>query len=281
MKKFKFFLPLLLVIVGFNSFAQLSTRVKDSTSFKFATRPQKGDKALFTSFVLKDTALKSLKLYDILKLSDKLVFKYYLSDNKVFRANMHISRKSESQKGIIADSTFYNPIVKPHLQDNQYKVANTQIILKPGFERHVKATNIIDVYAGADLWLGYGRLNLISNTALTNGDYSNMQITMNQALLGGNAFTGFNVFIAKLPLSLGLEYGWNGLAQLGNKMKVSVQDQIGSGTNTTQAYSDEYYINSKDVNGLVDANLYEKIKRSNTNFGLNQTIRLTANIYFK
>jgi hypothetical protein len=281
MKKLKLILPIILAFYGINAFAQLSTRVKDSSTFKFATRPQKGDKALFTSFVLKDTSLKSLKLIDILRLSDKLVFKYYLTENNVFRANLNLNRSAENQKGIIADSSFYNPLIKPHLKDNRYKIVNSQFILKPGFEKHIKTSNVIDVYAGADIWIGFSRMNVISNTAQTNGDYSQMQMTMNQGLIGGNAFTGFNIFIAKLPLSIGMEYGWNGLTQLGNKMKVSVQDQIGSGTNTTKAYADEYYINPKDVNGLVDAKLYERINRSSSNFGLNQTIRLTANIYFK
>jgi len=271
----------LIVLCTLTANAQIATRTNDSVSYNFATRPKKGDKALLTSFVLKDTALKSLKLYDILKLSDKLVFKYYLSDTKVFRAGIKLSKQSDNQKGTIADSSFYNPLIKPHLKDNSYKVASTEFILKPGIEKHVKAYNVFDVYAGADLFIGYSRLNVVSKTTQTSGDYSEMQLTMNKALLGGQAFAGVNVFIAKLPLSLGLEYGWNGLNQLGNKMKVSVQDQIGSGTNLTKAYSAEYYTNPKDVNGLVDNNLYGKINRSNASYGFNQTVRLTVNFYFK
>ena len=159
MKKLKLILPIILAFYGINAFAQLSTRVKDSSTFKFATRPQKGDKALFTSFVLKDTSLKSLKLIDILRLSDKLVFKYYLTENNVFRANLNLNRSAENQKGIIADSSFYNPLIKPHLKDNRYKIVNSQFILNPGFEKHIKTSNVIDVYAGADIWIGFSRMN--------------------------------------------------------------------------------------------------------------------------
>jgi hypothetical protein len=271
-----------ILLIGFNQlYAQLAYRINDTVSYSFATRPQKGDKALLTSFVVKDTALKTLKLYDVLKLSDKLVFKYYLTNQNVLRAGIRLTRTNDFQRGTIADSSFYNPIIKPHLANNRYKVASTEIILKPGFEKHVKTFNVFDIYSGADLFIGYSRLNVISNTSQTNGDYHDLQLTSNRALLGGQVFAGVNVFIAKLPLSVGLEYAWNGLTTLGNKVKVSVQDQIGSGTNLTKAYAAEYYINKKDVNGLVDNNLYGKITRGNSSFGLNQNIRITANFYFK
>lgn len=276
----KFILVQLALLLSIQTFAQLTKRIADSSSVKFATRPKKGDKSLMLSFPLKDSALTSLKLKDVLKMSNGVIFKKYYKDRSAFRLGASVTRNKVKSDGTIADSSYYNPVVKPHLSSVKGKTSATEIIIKPGIEKHVSALNIFDVYAGSDLWLGVGKMNSLKNLTYTNGDYSDIEATMSYQILGLNAFTGFNVFIARLPLSLGLEYNWNGATLFNKRAKISQQDQFTTGP-VSEPLTAEYIMQDKDAFGAADNNLYGKLKRTSSSWGFNNQIRLTANIYFK
>lgn len=274
----------LLLVASFfaiSSFAQILKRYDhDTTQLNFGTRPKKGDKSLMLNIALHDSSMKVVKLNDLLKLSDKLVFRKYLTDRTVFRISARLSRDSKFSKGTIADSGFYNPLVNPHLTKNKMNISSSQVILMPGLEKHFSNSNVFDVYYGADMGLGIGNNQVVSNLTFSNGDYSNYKAGNTYSVVGLGAFAGFNVFVGKLPLSLGLEYGWGGLWTLGNRSKISKQEQITVGA-TTNAYTTEYYAENADALGVIDNNQYAKLNRREASFGLNQTVKFTANIFFR
>ncbi len=262
------------------AFAQLTNRIKnDSTSIKFGTRPKKGDKSLMMSINLRDSSMKIVKASDLLKLSDKLIFKYYIKDNLVFRASARIIKNSQSASGTIADSSYYNNIVKPHISETKGIYSYGELILIPGIEKHFSSFNVFDVYYGLDLPVGITNAKTQSDIKYTNGDYSSYKAQNVSTVIGFNPFVGFNVFVGKLPLSLGLEYSWNGLWKANNKISISQQDQITVGSQAN-AYTAEYQ--KQNANAfLADNNKYGKLTVSELSGGLNQMIKFTANIYFK
>ena len=81
---------------------------------------------------------------------------------------------------------------------------------------------------------------------------------------------GFNIFIAQLPVSLGLEYGLNAKWTNEGKSKIKVETRTG-GTTDTQ----EYFVTSS-----APLTHYSKLSVSEVGIETNSNVRVVLNIYF-
>lgn len=264
---------LLLVALAFgfsSSYAQLSTRENDASVEKLGARPVKGDMALtFAIGTGKDSATASLYKGNLLGAGDLLTFKKYLEDDMAFRLGVRLFKKSSTTKGVSADSSGFN--TQPQFFEYNYKSNKREYIIVPGIEKHFNAGNIFDVYTGADLYLGFKKTVENKDDIKTNraGDSQKSKMTTKNTVAGLGWIVGFNVFVAQLPISVGLEYGLNAKWDIGGKTKNEMESKV-NGTTT----SAEYFT----LEG--DNRQYDKVSKRSFGMDTNQNVRLAVNIYF-
>ncbi|MCW3072830.1 MAG: hypothetical protein JWO44_2720 [Bacteroidetes bacterium] len=272
----------LLIALAFgvsNVFAQLSTRENDASVEKIGARPKAGDMAFVFGMPISSDSGKA-KLFDgnALKSGNVLTYKWYKTDDMVIRFGFRLMNENLTVKGTGLDSSAqYNPnLVTPPfagVKDVKRKEKKRMYEIVPGVEKHFLASNIFDAYAGADLYLGFGRDMTTSNFDYINGDHSYTTTKTPTTDLGLGLVTGFNVFIAHLPVSLGLEYGWNAKWTFGGIDKVKTDVKAG-----TLSYTEEY----KQDNSTTSESTakYSKLKRREFNAETNQDVRIVLHIYF-
>ncbi len=269
---------LLLVALAFgvsSSYAQLSTRENDATVEKIGARPVKGDMALtFAIGTGKDSATASLYKGNLLGAGDLLTFKKYLEDDMAFRLGVRLYKKSSTIKGTSADSTAFSNPGGPEFFEYSNKMNKREYIIVPGVEKHFNAGNIFDVYTGADLYLGFKKEvsnidNIKTNRA---GDSNKTKLTTKNSIVGLGWIVGFNVFVAQLPISVGLEYGLNAKWDIGGKTKHEVESKVGSVSSSA-----EFFTYEGDPN---QDRQYSKLGKRSFGMDTNQNVRLAVNIYF-
>ncbi|MEP7263638.1 MAG: hypothetical protein ABI772_04030 [Bacteroidota bacterium] len=259
-----------------SSFAQLSTRENCATNECIGARPVKGDMALTFAINIAGDDTASLPLENNLTSGSVLTFKYFTSDDVAFRIGFRLAKTSYNFKGDLdsASQAAANQGGNIEISEREFKSSDRLYLLVPGIEKHFSPSNIFDVYAGADLHLGFSRSVDIDNTSfranpVSGDDHNNSTSKTTQTVVGLGGVVGFNVFIAHLPISLGLEYGWNARWRLGGKTHVET-DVTSGGVNT----SNDYYTQRDDING------YTKLKRKEFAMDTNQNVRLVLNIFF-
>jgi hypothetical protein len=273
----------LLIALAFgvsNVFAQLSTRENDERVEKIGARPKAGDMAFVFGMSLSSDSGKA-KLFDgnSLRSGNVLTYKWYMEDDLVIRFGIRLMNENMVFKGTSLDSSAsYNPngVTGPGyvgLKEVTRKTKNRMYEIVPGVEKHFLASNIFDAYAGADLYLGFGRDMTTSNFDYINGDKSYTTTRTPTTDVGLGVVTGFNVFIAHLPVSLGLEYGWNAKWTFGGIDKVKSESIVGT-TSTSEEYK-------QDNSTSSESNArYSKLKRREFNAETNQDVRIVLHIYF-
>ncbi len=280
MKKILLFTALVALTVS-QSFGQLSTRENYDVNLRLGTRPQAGDAAL--QFVLPIGGDGSAHLFrgNSLLANDFLTYKYYHTDDVVIRGGLRWSVESGKFSGDAADSSATNPIPQANLKTLDQKFVNRDFSIAAGLEKHFTNSNIFDVYAGAEVLIGLGKDKTRENYDFFNGNQNYTTTTTNTRVLGFGLITGFNVFIAELPLSVGLEYGLTGKWLFGGKTKVEFEQRAGSAS-----ASGEYYMQTEDAfgnpdnNSLGGARQYSDLSRRTFNMNTNHNVRLSINIYF-
>ncbi len=139
-----------------------------------------------------------------------------------------------------------------------------------------KYTNIFDVYTGTDLVIGKSKeLNQQDETYI-NDYFSNYKSRTSYFAFGITPFVGLNVFVLDLPISLGIEYGFNALWKFGGATKVESTIKDASGEKTTTYYSQE-----TDADGNEDPLNYSSLSKRNVSINSVNNLRLTLNIYFE
>jgi hypothetical protein len=273
--------------------AQLTTRDNDEIVVKLGARPQKGDMSLMFAYDIIPDSVKKANLFggNFLRAGDLLTFKYYLKDDLVFRGGLRLTHISNDTKGAFEDSTYYfvNQINSPAGKSTMRNASLArEYIFVPGIEKHFSKNNFFDVYTGADLFLGFGRERSINNIDFTNGDYSRIKTRMNTQIFGVGGVVGFNMFIAQLPISVGLEYGINALYIGGMKTRVNREDRITTGT-VTETYASDYFVEGKfdptDIDPATGVpgggqDQFNQLKSSAFRMETNQNVRITINLYF-
>ena len=150
------------------------------------------------------------------------------------------------------------------------KNGSTTISLQPGIEKHFSSSNIFDVYAAGDLYLGFGRDKSVNSQTNTDGDVTSTTQTTPYTIVGLGGVIGVNVFVLDLPVSVGVEYGLSAFWQLGNRTKVEVE---------TPDESYEYFTVANDPFSL-QGQAYTSLKQKYMTMNTNDQVRIVANIYF-
>jgi hypothetical protein len=270
-----------------SAFAQLSTRENDENVIKYGARPKAGDMAFVLGTSIASDSGMTAKLFsgNALQSGNILTYKYYKTDDLVIRAGIRLKNKNLLVKGTAADSSaVYAPFTSPadptynNFSDVKDKSVERMWEIVPGVEKHFLASNIFDAYVGADLYLGFGSDRTTKNYTYKNGDKMNTTRKTNTTNVGIGLISGFNVFLGHLPMSLGLEYGWNAKWTFGGVTKVKEERSIAA--SAANDYNVTYKEESSTNNvGTTNAK-YSKLKRREFNADSNQDVRVVLHIYF-
>ncbi len=256
MKKTILCIAALMVTVA--SFAQISTGEPNASVLpRIGNRPVKGDCGLY----LGGSVSQVMDLVDAIKDDNKVWygipivnFKYYCTDALEFRIGFQFSANTAKFNGTIDEEEIFSPVELKRFEGADY----TRI--RPGLAYHFSTKNILDVYVGADLPIGFN----LDKTKVTYSDDSSSEESQNTFVLGAGLFIGLQVFVADLPFAIGLETGFSGLLNMGNKVKHKEIDAVG------QEYI--YYT------GAQEGVQYQKLNNVTSHWGADAA--LTFSYYF-
>lgn len=230
--------------------AQLTTGVSSSKTIRTGNRAEAGDCGIYAG--------ASLNLNDEVTPLPLINFKYMSTDNFEMRIGLEAAKTKEKLAGDILQGE--STITK----DDQ-KYGRSTLMLYPGIAYHFSKLNILDVYVGAELPLGWDA----STSSSIATEYTS-KTTKRSFVIGLGAFIGLQAYIADLPLAVGVEYGLSSRLDAGLKYK----NEFTTNNQTTITYSptnDFQHINRNDI--------YDKLKARKGEIG--SQIRLTLSYYFK
>lgn len=206
MKKSSLLLAVLLC--AGTAFAQISTGEPHSSVIpRTGNRPKAGDFGLYVGGSVR-------QIIDLVELNKKdgfqnmkwwalpaINFKYYITDNWEARLGFQFACKGSVETARLKDvsGTF----------ESARDVHYTRFL--PGVAYHFNTKNIVDVYVGAQMPIGFN----IDNTRSKQGKDYKQTIMENSFVIGGGVYVGLQFFIADLPLALGIETGYSGIATIG------------------------------------------------------------------
>ena len=276
----------LFLILGVNfSFAQLSDRVNSPSTFKIGTRPVAGNWGVTFAPTFQDFSdianrIDGNDTTNVKNVLPIIAIRMYKSDNFVVRIG--IRSKTSNLK---ISGTVVPPIVGTgYLTDLKYQRRNAEFYLTPGAEYHFSKSNILDVYLGACIPLGYFKENETDYMRMSDltTDYTSKERKRFGLAYGFEGFVGIQAFVADLPFSIGLELGTVGLGKTGKKWKVDSYSVTG-GVVTTQSYytlnlDDNDKIDPTVVGGLVQIENFTKLTAKS--FYVDGMARITLSYYF-
>ena len=246
-------------------YAQLTTGNPSSKVIRTGNRAKAGDFGIYlgvTSNMFKnmfddDVDLSALPLIN---------FKYMVSDQFETRLGIELYKTSERLKGDLQSIT-----EEENVSTTAYKniYGNSQAILYPGIAYHFSRRNLLDVYVGAELPLGWSS----DRSILESGDMTS-RTTKSAFVIGLGAFIGLQAYIADLPLAIGVEYGISSRFDTGLKYK---NEYTSDGK--TQTYYTPSLEDFKFLDGVNQSDRFEKLKAKKGEIG--SQFRLTLTYYFK
>lgn len=239
--------------------AQITTGEPTSKVIRTGNRAEKGDFGLYigaTTSMFGNIFKENVEIIPLPLLN----LKYMATDNFELRVGLEAYKLNEKLNGEIRTEE------NTYVTDNQKYGENT-VMLYPGFSYHFSRLNILDVYVGAELPLGWNTNNIKSVST----NYQS-QTAKRSFVLGLGAFVGLQAYIADLPLAIGVEYGISSRLDTGLKYKntVTMDNQ------TTISYSPSL----EDLPDLTPmGTAYDKLKARKGEIG--GQLRLTLSYYFK
>jgi hypothetical protein len=249
-----------------NMFGQLVERENvGKVVYKQNARPQAGDYGLFFSGAYAGGANDdgTKPAFPYMNNYTLVNFRYYSSSDFVWRAGLDLYKNKSTET--YTNKTAQDPAVKEYFTKN----SDYQYKLTGGFEKHFTPKNLLDVYVGLDGIIGYSDRIYVDNTdAQTGGQYTHLDQSGGAFMYGMSGFVGVQAFIADLPLSVGVEYGYLGKGYLFEKYHVVAESKIGT-TTTTQ----DYYTS---INNATPHDTYNARQ-----FKLDRLVRITFCYYFK
>lgn len=163
--------------------AQISSGEVSSTVIRTGNRAQAGDWGIylgattdmFSAIGDKNTTFKALPLINV---------KYMKSDNLEYRLGLEWWDKTSTGS--------YDGKLSTGSGESRY-------MFYPGIAHHFAKTNLLDVYVGGELPIGWGH-----HSKRTSADDKYSAAGFN---IGLGGFIGLQAYIANLPVAVGLEYG--------------------------------------------------------------------------
>ena len=248
----------MIVVMSYGAFAQLSTGSSTSTNIRTGNRAQEGDFGIYFG-----TDLKIINLLKDPNVTPNFIplvnLKYMMSDELELRIGIDLNKTTTNEKWeqkVEMDG-------KKKTIEGQYKEVKADNTILPGIAYHFSSNNILDVYAGAELPLGWERHNVKNKWDGDNG-YSKINKTAFNVGLGG--FIGLQAYVGNLPLAVGFEYGIYSRWDLNQKYKI---------TSKANADSSETIMYTKE---LTDGESYDKLSVRKGEIG-NQ-LRFTLTYFF-
>ncbi len=271
MKKTVLFSALLAFAFCMPTSAQLTQGNPSAREIKTGNRAQAGDFGIYmgwSSNMFKDLMDKNIKFENPLPL---LNVKYMFTDRLEGRVGLKFSKTRETMKG---EQTFeeYNEEDQEMVEvtrDVKYKKVLADNVISPGIAYHFSKHNIIDVYAGAELKLGWNRDSYITEFGKSEDKLSRASFQM-----GAGAFVGLQAYIGNLPLALGVEYGLFTMFESGLRFKGMAKDDEGNKQEYATSNAELLPLLGKDNAGIFETN-YESLKASRGDIGSQFAVTLT------
>lgn len=244
-------------MLAVTSFAQISTGEPTSKVYKVGNRAEEGDFGLYLG--VKTSMFKDIFDGSVSVTALPLInLKYMATDQLEARLGIEFYQTAEKLKGSLREDN--------HTSSMNHRDGSTDFLLYPGVAYHFSRHNILDVYAGAEIPVGWSSYS----TLIEEGSFYD-KVTRRSFVIGLGAFVGLQAYIAKLPLAVGVEYGISAQSDTGLKYKT----ELTSNGKTQIFYSPDYEMfESVDADGIFD-----NLKARKGVIG-NQ-VRLTLTYYFK
>lgn len=247
--------------------AQITTGTPSSKVIRTGNRPEAGDFGVYlgaTSDMLqafdKDVKFSALPL---------LNFKYMVTDQFEARLGLELYKSSQRLNGDMQSSNMSgDPITLPYKTIN----SSSNAFFYPGFAYHFSSKNILDIYVGAEIPIGWDSSTSKSDSSYpdyeSSGNFINYasSVTKRSFVIGLGAFVGIQAFIADLPLALGAEFGLS--SRLDTGLKYKHEETEGAETQT-------YYTSDLDTTEST----FDKLNARKGEIG--GQVRLTLTYYFK
>lgn len=204
----KFLLLMVCALIASNINAQLTTGEPSAKKIRTGNRPEAGNFGIYmgiTSDMFKgwtdgDIKVSSLPLINL---------KYMATDRMEVRLGMEFAKTREKIKGDeIIDIEDYKT------ENLSASVVESSNIFYPGFAYHFAPINILDVYVGAELPIGWSK-----NVSTMEAGSDKSSVKKSSFDIGLGAFIGLQAFVADLPFAIGFEYGISSMFQTGLKYK--------------------------------------------------------------
>ena len=235
MKK-KIILSFLAILFVIPSMAQLSEGEPNSTTIpRTGNRPRHGNWGMYIGGSVRQV----MDLVDAIKDDSYngwglplLNLKYYVTDRWEVRCGFEFASKSSSLT-LKQDESENGPLTKAYKQDSQHFAR-----FFPGFAYHFNTKNILDVYMGANMPIGYDT-HKSYREGKAEGIKTSERVLDGTFVIGGGVFIGLQCFIADLPLSIGVETGFSGVIRSGGQPKITTND--GTTKQTIYTYQGQNY----------------------------------------
>ncbi len=252
------------------SFAQLSTGEPVARVMKTGNRPTAGDWGIFVGvsysdfegMFSKDMTFEGFPLVNV---------KYYKSDNVEYRLGLQFQGTTERISGDIVSSS-YNEETGEETSEETSSMKLKQTLgtnrITPGIAYHFSNKNLLDVYVGGQLPIGWNR-----DITLTEEDDYSYKVSKTPFTIGIGGFIGLQAFVADLPLAIGLEYGISFMKEFGAKSKCTLK---------TEDDDEKYFtLDDSSFSELFDSYKGSEFdKLSTSRKSINNDIRVTLSYYF-
>jgi hypothetical protein len=213
----KLVIAALALCMGFvTATAQITTGKSSAQVVRTGNRAEAGNFGLYlgaTAYMFRnlvhidEAELKALPLIN---------FKYMVNDNVEARLGLEWWTMSTGNKvsGENASGDY----------KTKHKNKETSKYFYPGIAYHFSNTNLLDVYVGAELPIGW-ESTVVKDFADSEAlDYNTKTVTRDFNI-GLGAFVGLQAYVANLPLAVGVEYGISSLKTVSSNKYVTDEEQ--------------------------------------------------------
>lgn len=232
----KKFLIIALAVCGLSTTAsaQISDANPTAKTIKVGNRAKKGDFGIYIGMTSSKFGFQNTEgIGGKFKVNPiPLVnLKYMITDRWEARLGLEFTKYYEGLTGEYTIEKYDEKGDRTFKTNDHY--TQTENNIYPGFAYHFSKSNILDVYAGAELQLGWNR-NIVNTSADLKSDYYSKQ-QRRSFQIGAGAFIGLQAYICNLPLAIGVEYGIYSLLQTGQKTRH--ESRFGSDSDKSVTYT--------------------------------------------